>query len=85
MVCPWRMLTNLSASTRCSSQKARAQRRSEAGLILLVPHFLACNAVFGRGLASKGQGQPGSGAFKFAIRLRDMTCTDNRLKGVGGL
>ncbi len=34
----------------CSSQTARAPRRSEAGLILLVPHSLACNPVFGHGV-----------------------------------
>ncbi len=30
--------------------KARAPRRSKEGLILLVPHSLACNVVFGRGM-----------------------------------
>ncbi len=33
---------------RCSPQTARAPKRSEAGLIVPVPHSLTCNPVFGR-------------------------------------
>ncbi len=33
--------------------------------------------------AYKGQGLPGSGAFDFDVRLRDMACPSSRRKGVG--
>ncbi len=54
---PWRMLTKSGTSARFSSQTARAPRRSEAGRILLVPHSLACNPVFGRGVKYRCKGQ----------------------------
>ncbi len=45
MVSHWRMWKNSSTLAGCSWQTARAPRRSEAGLILLVPHSLAYNPV----------------------------------------
>ncbi len=33
----------------------------------------------------KGQGLPGSSALDFALRLRDMACTNSRRKDIGGL
>ncbi len=50
MVSPWRMWKNSRTLTRCSSQMAREPRRSEVGLILLVPHSLVYNPAFGRGV-----------------------------------
>ncbi len=47
---PLRVWTNSSTSARCSSQTVRAPRRSDAGLILFVPHSLVYNPVFGRGM-----------------------------------
>ncbi len=47
---PLEDVENSSTLARCSWQTARAPRRSEAGLIFLVPHSLAYNPVFGRGV-----------------------------------
>ncbi len=50
IVSPWRMLKNPITSAPCSLQTAMASRRLEAGLILPIPHSLACAPVFGCGV-----------------------------------
>ncbi len=45
-----RLLISSNTLVLFSSQTARAPKRSEAGLILPVPHSLSCNPVFGRGM-----------------------------------
>ncbi len=43
---PWIMLKNSRTPVRCSSQTARAPKKSEACFILPVRHSLACNPVW---------------------------------------
>ncbi len=82
------MWTNSSTSAQCSSQATTAPRRLGAGLVLPVPHSLACNPVFDRGVKHwcvQRQDLPGSSALDFDLRFRDVACTSSRQKDVEGL
>ncbi len=82
VVSPWRMLTNSSTSARCSSQTARVPWRSEAGLILLVPHSLACNPVFGRGVKYRCMPRAGSSDLLYACETWPVRVADERIMEV---